>query len=405
VWQGAPDLDQVSLPEDRTARAMDDAVVVSRWEELSRRADVMRNVHYHDATSRRRVGDGSTPLGCVVAQFNHFHITTKRAASTTALIATPAAATPAVTRPFNPAAFNFNKVRPDEVVAATAVGPLFVNVNPLLPGHSLFVPEPPACHPQVMTPRLLRLGAALVAGSRRVDCRIGFNSLCAWASVNHFHMHLFYTCESTRGEGTSGSDEYKPCDVSLWGDADPRCPLERVPLSPVGCVRRRVEDGREGAAGGVAEVDVHVAVTEGWPIPAIVFRAPLGSVSSPSEGVDVGGLTLPSACAAVSDAAGDLVAWLSQPDVNIAFNLLVTDAGRAVYVLPRRHQGAEGGGAEAGQLAVALAEMCGLAIVYSQADCDSLTAEGYAAIMTAGSLAPADWERVVARATGACEAC
>jgi hypothetical protein len=136
---------------------MDDDAVARSWDAMSRRADLMRNAHYHDATARRRVGDGSTPLQCVVAQFNHFHITTKRAASTTvpaggAAVA-PSAATPApallVTRPFNPAAFNFNKARPEEVVAHTPVGPLFINVNPLLPGHCLFVPEPAECHPQV----------------------------------------------------------------------------------------------------------------------------------------------------------------------------------------------------------------------------------------------------------------
>lgn len=51
---------------------------------------------------------------------------------------------------------------------------------------------------------------------------------------------------------------------------------------------------------------------------------------------------------------------------NTAHNVLVADAGRSVFVLPRQVQ--RGGGAEAGVMAVALAEICGLAIVYTEED-------------------------------------
>ncbi|KAJ3595801.1 hypothetical protein NHX12_002215 [Muraenolepis orangiensis] len=69
---------------------------------------------------------------------------------------------------------------------------VLVNVSPLEFGHCLFVPEPSRCLPQVLTPLALRTGIESVLLSSDPDFRVGFNSLGAFASVNHLHLHGYY---------------------------------------------------------------------------------------------------------------------------------------------------------------------------------------------------------------------
>lgn len=113
----------------------------------------------------------------------------------------------AVSRPVDPAHFNFTKVKAIERVLALGSGPLtahklprlsfgppgdalgpvehavLVNASPFLGYQSLFVPEPAALHPQVMTPPLLMFGAGVSRASSRSDFKLGFNSLGAWCCV------------------------------------------------------------------------------------------------------------------------------------------------------------------------------------------------------------------------------
>merc|ERR1719186_848005 len=70
---------------------------------------------------------------------------------------------------------------------------LITNVSPLEYGHCLLVPQVEECLPQVQTEYsvLLALKVMLLSGSGTF--RMGFNSLCAYASVNHLHWHCYYT--------------------------------------------------------------------------------------------------------------------------------------------------------------------------------------------------------------------
>ena len=144
-----------------------------------------------------------------------------------------------IVRPFNPSFFNFLKIHPREVVLKVVLEPddcrvvalastheaavtastgsaetavplkeglvglsqlqgsgywihrLVVNSSPLYRGHCLFIPEAERQHPQVLTAAGLLLGCRLatLAGAQP-DLSVGFNSLGAWASVNHFHLHV-----------------------------------------------------------------------------------------------------------------------------------------------------------------------------------------------------------------------
>ncbi|KAJ9457568.1 GDP-L-galactose phosphorylase 2 [Diplonema papillatum] len=117
-----------------------------------------------------------------------------------------------VVGPFDAAAFNFNQIAPAEVLFPVAadgrIAPpggecasepaalLIVNASPMFLGHSLLVPARSRNFPQVLRADALGLAAAFIARSRRADARLCYNSLGAFASVNHLHFHYLCLAES-----------------------------------------------------------------------------------------------------------------------------------------------------------------------------------------------------------------
>ncbi|CAG5118708.1 unnamed protein product, partial [Candidula unifasciata] len=119
-----------------------------------------------------------------------------------------------VSQPFNDAVFNFSWVGPEEVIfnlenrsfsgeeilrsgdcqreATTERHTLIVNVSPVEYGHCLLVPEIDSHRPQVLTETSLRVAIETMLLSQHRGLRMGFNSLCGLASVNHLHFHLYY---------------------------------------------------------------------------------------------------------------------------------------------------------------------------------------------------------------------
>ncbi|XP_029991436.1 GDP-D-glucose phosphorylase 1 [Sphaeramia orbicularis] len=116
-----------------------------------------------------------------------------------------------IQQPFNAKQFNFNKINPDEIIFEmmkdTQGGTMvcekgclntpckmtvLVNVSPLEFGHCLFVPDPSHCFPQVLTRFAIQVGIESVFLSSDPGFRVGFNSLGAFASVNHLHLHGYY---------------------------------------------------------------------------------------------------------------------------------------------------------------------------------------------------------------------
>ncbi|XP_078113595.1 GDP-D-glucose phosphorylase 1 [Sander vitreus] len=109
---------------------------------------------------------------------------------------------------FNAKQFNFNKINPEEIIfemikdveGGKEKGQLhepcrmvvLVNVSPLEFGHCLFVPDPSRCLPQVLTSFTIQVGIESVLLSSNPGFRVGFNSLGAFASVNHLHLHGYY---------------------------------------------------------------------------------------------------------------------------------------------------------------------------------------------------------------------
>ncbi|XP_077173965.1 GDP-D-glucose phosphorylase 1 [Paroedura picta] len=103
---------------------------------------------------------------------------------------------------FDAAQFNFTQIRPAEVLFALGARGVLVaiNVSPLEFGHVLLLPEPALRLPQELTAEALLAGLEALLLSGHPGFRVGFNSLGAFASVNHLHLHAYYLAWELRVE-------------------------------------------------------------------------------------------------------------------------------------------------------------------------------------------------------------
>lgn len=101
-----------------------------------------------------------------------------------------------MSQPFTPISFNFTKLSQQEILLDIGNGDandiIAINASPLEQFHCLLLTERLKCLPQVMTEYSLRKAVELCLLSNSWSLRILFNSLCAHASVNHLHWHLYY---------------------------------------------------------------------------------------------------------------------------------------------------------------------------------------------------------------------
>jgi GDP-L-galactose phosphorylase len=117
---------------------------------------------------------------------------------------------PQVCQPFDPSKFNFNKASVQEVLLAfepssspsssssyssspalpASPNALLVNVSPIDYGHVLLCPRVLDCLPQLLDREsvLLALRYAREAGNPYL--RVGYNSLGAYATINHLHFQV-----------------------------------------------------------------------------------------------------------------------------------------------------------------------------------------------------------------------
>ncbi|XP_029160066.1 GDP-D-glucose phosphorylase 1 [Nylanderia fulva] len=97
---------------------------------------------------------------------------------------------------FDSTRFNFTNLTQQEILFDIGDGDtndiVAINASPLEEGHCLVLLERLKCLPQVMTEYSLRKVVELCLLSSSWSLRATFNSLCAHASVNHLHWHLYY---------------------------------------------------------------------------------------------------------------------------------------------------------------------------------------------------------------------
>ncbi|CAL7948722.1 unnamed protein product [Xylocopa violacea] len=99
-------------------------------------------------------------------------------------------------QPFDDEHFNFIKLLPQELI--TSVNgtdedyTIAINASPFEYCHSLLLPERTRKLPQIVTKYSLLKAVELFSLSSSPYLRVCFNSLCAYASVNHLHWHFYY---------------------------------------------------------------------------------------------------------------------------------------------------------------------------------------------------------------------
>lgn len=122
-----------------------------------------------------------------------------------------------VCQDFDPAKFNFTKARQSELVfqfetckmrtspsmtafdekaepvpARASPNCVLINVSPIEYGHVLLVPRILDCLPQRLDRDVIHLALHMAAESDNKHFRLGFNSLGAYATINHLHFQGYY---------------------------------------------------------------------------------------------------------------------------------------------------------------------------------------------------------------------
>merc|ERR1712118_139120 len=69
---------------------------------------------------------------------------------------------------------------------------VFINVSPIEYGHLLLVPSLTESLPQVVRPQDLNLALHMAAAADNPFFRVGFNSLGAYATINHLHFQGYF---------------------------------------------------------------------------------------------------------------------------------------------------------------------------------------------------------------------
>ncbi|XP_048269535.1 GDP-D-glucose phosphorylase 1 isoform X1 [Bombus terrestris] len=99
-------------------------------------------------------------------------------------------------QPFNEKDFNFTKLVSEEQIMnlnnTDKDDIIAINASPIEYCHSLLLPQRCKQLPQLVTKHSLVKAVELFSLSLSSYIRVAFNSLCAFASVNHLHWHLYY---------------------------------------------------------------------------------------------------------------------------------------------------------------------------------------------------------------------
>jgi len=271
-------------------RSLLDSVLLAKWEEA-----FSRGLFRYDVTAcPTRMLDGAYGF---VAQLNEGRATKKRPTEFP---------TDAVMQAWSEDKFNFAKAAPAEVLfqfepaaagmrrraPASAGGPAYaeaaavaaspslvlINVSPIEYGHVLLVPRALSSLPQQLGADTLRLALAFAAEADNPYFRVGYNSMGAFATINHLHFQGYYLAAPF--------------------------PIERAPTA-----------GADGGSGHGRWGGVRVCRVTGYPLACLALEAG----ASLAELARV----LAAACEALQAA-------------EVPFNLLICDRGGRVFLMPQR---------------------------------------------------------------------
>lgn len=277
-----PDIDSLSPPSDGSdssgaeKRSVFDTVLLGLWDDRSEKG----LFRYDVSTCKTKLVDGDYGF---IAQLNEGRATKKRPTEFRVDL---------VCQEFDHSKFNFNKADQSEVLFAfmpetgersrfresadvgTCPSLLLINVSPIEYGHVLLVPRVTQCLPQRIRGDVLNLAVHMAVESQNPYFRVGYNSLGAYATINHLHFQAYYLAAPF--------------------------PIERAPTVPLS--RRLQKRSR-----------VSIQRVTGFPVRALVYEL----------GADVEDLT--------TDVA---IACERLQEANIPFNLLIADRGARIFLIP-----------------------------------------------------------------------
>ena len=129
-------------------------------------------------------------------------------------------------QPLDCNSFNFTKANAHELIDDD----ILINVSPLAFGHFLFCPSLNDKRPQILQKSSIADALTLAGNFSRPDFKLFFNSLGGWASVNHMHFHgVFLAGCSTVSRTWHGHERVVGLDCCLFDDG--RFPIEHASVS------------------------------------------------------------------------------------------------------------------------------------------------------------------------------
>ncbi|GFZ18888.1 GDP-L-galactose phosphorylase 1 [Actinidia rufa] len=206
-----------------------------------------------------------------------------------------------VLQPFDENKFNFTKVGQEEVLFrfeqsndskshfftsssvnldSNSPNVVAINVSPIEYGHVLLIPRVLDCLPQRIDHESFLLALRMAKETSEPFFRIGYNSLGAFATINHLHFQAYYL------------------SVSF--------PVEKAPT-------QRIMIGKE-----LSDSGVKVSQLLNYPVRGLVFE---------------GGTNLRNLSNAVANAC------ICLQKKNIPFNVLIADCGKRIFLFPQCYAG------------------------------------------------------------------
>ncbi|KAJ3671623.1 hypothetical protein LUZ60_007702 [Juncus effusus] len=201
-----------------------------------------------------------------------------------------------VLQPFDPAKFNFTKVGQEEVLfqleqssddsyyldracvdANRAPNVVAINVSPIEYGHVLLIPRVLDCYPQRIDRDGFLLALHMASEANSPYFRLGYNSLGAFATINHLHFQAY--CLSVP------------------------FPVEKAPTETINFVKNEILDK-----------SVKISKLMNYPVRGLVFEG--GNCMSD-----------------LADLVANCCIWLQEN--NIPFNVLISDSGRKIFLFPQ----------------------------------------------------------------------
>lgn len=216
---------------------------------------------------------------------------------------------------------------------------VLINVSPIEYGHVLLVPRVLDDLPQLADPASTLLALRFCQQADNPFFRLCYNSLGAYATINHLHFQAYYLAATFA--------------------------VERAPTAPVPAWKRRR--------------DVSIATIEEYPVKGLVFEA---------------GAALPEMAELIGKACHRLAA------ANVPHNLFVVDRGQRAFLFPNGFSIAKAKGAVPAELLdtqvdPAGFEISGHLILKRQKDFDNVTQEWVWRLLSFASLGQAEFEDFV----------